>query len=167
MYSFNYQFELFKCFIFEPMTNKYISIKEACELFNKSLSTIRRVVKEIPTNKLKYEKLPTGKNKIFIEREYLNEYFNEKKQSNDSLNSQVNDSLNNSNEQLLIKTYQSIIKTLNDELENKNKQINSLVENNRDTQKELNTIINNMTNKLALETKEVNEVRRKWWQRNK
>ena len=167
MYSFNYQFELFKCFIFEPMTNKYISIKEACELFNKSLSTIRRLIKDIPTNKLKYEKLPTGHKKIFIEREYLNEYFNEKKQGNDSINSQVNDSLNNSNEQLLIKTYQSIIKTLNDELENKNKQINSLVENNRDTQKELNTIINNMTNKLALETKEVNEVRRKWWQRNK
>ena len=163
MYSFNYQFKLFKCFIFEPMTNKYISIKEACELFNKSLSTIRRVVKETPTNKLKYEKLPTGKNKIFIEREYLNEYFNEKPQSNDSLNSQVNDSLNNSNKQLLIKTYQDIIKTLNNELEAKNKQIDAFLER----QHESNILIDNFSKKIALETKEVNEVRRKWWQRKK
>lgn len=163
MYSFNYQFELFKCFIFEPMTNKYISIKEACELFNKSLSTIRRVVKETPTNKLKYEKLPTGKNKIFIEREYLNEYFNEKTQSNDSINSKVNDSLNNSSEHLLVNAYENIIKMLNNDLEAKNKQIDALIER----QRESNILVDKLSSKIALETKEVNEVRRKWWQRKK
>ena len=149
------------------MEKGYISVKEACKLFNKSLSTIRRVVKETPASKIKKEKLVTGHDKIYINKEYLSNYFNVKSQSNDSASSKINNSESIESEQLLIKTYQSIIKTLNDELENKNKQINSLVESNRDTQRELNTIINNMTNKLALETKEVNEVRRKWWQRNK
>lgn len=141
------------------MESKYISIKEACELFNKSLSTIRRVVKETPGNKIKYENLPTGKNKIFIEREYLNDLFNVK----GSVNSQVNDSLNNSNEQLLIKTYQDIIKTLNNELEAKNKQIDAFLER----QHEANILIDNFSKKIALETKEVNEDRRRWWKRNK
>ena len=58
------------------MENKFISIKEACNLFNKSNSTIRRVIKESPENQLKKEKLKTGHYKIFISVEYLNKYFN-------------------------------------------------------------------------------------------
>ena len=54
------------------MENKFISIKEACNLFNKSNSTIRRVIKESPENQLKKEKLKTGHYKIFISVEYFN-----------------------------------------------------------------------------------------------
>jgi hypothetical protein len=145
------------------MESKYISIKEACQVFNKSLSTIRRVVKETPTNKIKKEKLSTGHDKIYIDKEYLYNHFNETPPNNDSLNSKVNDSLNNSSEQLLIKTFENIIKTLNNELEAKNKQIDAFLER----QREANILIDNFSKKIALETKEVNEVRRKWWQRKK
>lgn len=145
------------------MNNKYISIKEACELFKKSLSTIRRVVKEIPSNKIKFEELPTGKQKIFIEREYLNDYFNVKGSSNSQVNDSSNSQVNDSSEQLLIKTFESIIKTLNNELESKNKQIDALIER----QRESNILIDIFSKKIALETKENNDTRRKWWQRKK
>jgi hypothetical protein len=145
------------------MEKGYISVKEACQVFNKSLSTIRRLVKETPANKLKYEKLVTGHDKIYIDKEYLYNHFNETPPNNDSLNSKVNDSLNNSSEQLLIKTFENIIKTLNNELESKNRHIDTLLER----QRESNVIIERLNQIKSLETKEINEVRRKWWQRKK
>lgn len=145
------------------MEKDYISVKEACQVFKKSLSTIRRVVKETPVNKIKKEKLVTGHNKIYINKEYLSNYFNVKPISNDSESSKSNNSEINESQQLLIKTYQNIIKTLNNELEAKNRHIDTLLER----QRESNVIIERLNQTKSLETKEVNEVRSKWWQRKK
>ena len=145
------------------MENKYISLKDACEYSNKSLSTIRRIVKGTPKNKLKYENLKNGSKKILIEVDYLNEYFDLKPKTSSSNKDNLTQSVNNSSEQLLIKTFENIIKTLNNELESKNRHIDTLLER----QRESNVIIERLNQIKSLETKEVNEVRRKWWQRKK
>ena len=156
------------------MENKYISLKDACEYSNKSLSTIRRIVKGTPKNKLKYENLKNGSKKILIEVDYLNEYFDLKPKTSSSNKDNLTQSVNNSSEQLLIKTFENIIKTLNNELEAKNKQIDSIIEANSkqvqsliERQRESNVIIERLNQIKSLETKEINEVRRKWWQRKK
>ena len=156
------------------MEKQFISLKDACEYSNKSMSTLRRLVNELKDNqpnKLKYEDLKNGGHKILIEVDYLNEYYNLSKDNQPNNTNQnthsISNSIDRSNNNDIIQVYENVIKMLNSDLEAKNRQIDALVENNRDTQRELNSIINNMTNKIALETKEVKEVRRKWWQRNK
>ena len=154
------------------MEKQFISLKDACEYSNKSMSTLRRLVNELKDNqpnKLKYEDLKNGGHKILIEVEYLNEYYNLNKDNQpnntnkNNNSSETSNSIDKSSEQLLIKTYQDIIKTLNNELEAKNKQIDAFLER----QHEANILIDNFSKKIALETKEVNEVRRRWWKRNK
>lgn len=145
------------------METKYISIKEACDYSNKSLSSIRRLVAETKKkapNRLKFEDLKSGSQKIFIDIEYLNEYFklkpldtdSEHVQSNTSNSSQVNDS----NEQYLI----SILK---EELEAKNKQIDMLLERQRET----NIMIEGLNQRFMIEAKDVSEAgtnkKKKWW----
>lgn len=144
------------------MENKYISIKEACKQFNKSISTIRRIIKEAPKNQLNKEKLKTGHEKIYISFEYLNEYFNKSKESGQYNNSESNQ-VNSSNE-YLTKTLEETIQFLKSELEAKNKQIESFLER----QYESNVIIERLQQKeqTLLESME-NKKKRKWWQRNK
>ena len=154
------------------MEKQFISLKDACEYSNKSMSTLRRLVNELKDNqpnKLKYEDLKNGGHKILIEVEYLNEYYNLNKDNQpnntnkNNNSSETSQSIDMSNEQLLIKTFENIIKTLNNELEAKNKQIDAFLER----QHEANILIDNFSKKIALETKEVNEARRRWWKRNK
>lgn len=137
------------------MENKFISIKEACNLFNKSNSTIRRVIKESPENQLKKEKLKTGHYKIFISVEYLNQYFNGQLPNNDS-----NELLmNNSNDEQLVNSLNNTIDILKKELENKNNTIESLIER----QRESNIIIERLNQKILIEPQQKKESR-KWWQ---
>ena len=140
------------------MENKFISIKEACNLFNKSNSTIRRVIKESPENQLKKEKLKTGHYKIFISVEYLNQYFNGQLPNNDS-----NELLmNNSNDEQLVNSLNNTIDILKKELENKNNTIESLIER----QRESNIIIERLNQKILIEPQQKKEPR-KWWQLKK
>lgn len=151
------------------MKKEYISIKEACDVSKKSLSTIRRFVsetKKIAPKKLKYETLANGTKKILIDFDYLNEYFNQTTYSNDS---QMNDSqgsqMSNSNEDT-INVLKSALDTLKNELEAKNKHIDMLLERQRET----NIMIEGLNQRFLIETKEVNdnrEVKKKWWKRNK
>jgi len=156
------------------MRKEYISIKEACEHFNKSLSTIRRIVKETPLDKLKKEKLVTGHEKIFIEFDYLNNYFNDQLNPTNQNNYSENTQNNSSNdvlieqlrsklesEQYKVKSLEKIITILNNELESKNKQIASLLER----QFETNVLMKSLQEeKIKLDTFENNK-KRKWWQR--
>jgi predicted nucleic acid-binding Zn-ribbon protein len=151
------------------MKKEYISIKEACDVSKKSLSTIRRFVsetKKIAPKKLKYETLTNGTKKILIDFDYLNEYFNQTTYSNDS---QMNDSqgsqMSNSNEDT-INVLKSALDTLKSELDAKNNHINMLLERQRET----NIMIEGLNQRFLIETKEVNdtrEVKKKWWKRNK
>jgi len=156
------------------MEKQYISIKEASELFSKSLSTIRRTIKETPLNRLKKEKLKTGHEKIYIELDYLNDYFNDQlnptnqnnysetnqnNSSNDVLIEQLRSKLES--EQYKVKSLENIITILNKELESKNKQIDSLLQRNYET----NILMKSLQEeKIKLDTFQNNK-KRKWWQR--
>ena len=118
---------------------KYLSIEQSVEYTNKSISSIRRIVKELKQNKskhIKLEKLKTGHDKVFISIEYLNNHFN----INSSTNNSTNESTNNSNDTFVNKT----LELLSKELEEKNRQIESLLQR----QFESNVIIEKLQKKL-------------------
>ena len=153
------------------MNKEYLSIKEACEHFNKSLSTIRRIVKETPLDKLKKEKLVTGHEKIYIQFDYLNNHFGiVEEKPNNSETTQINSSNDILVEQLKVRlesreneleSLKNIITILNNELEAKNKQIASLLER----QFETNVLMKSLQEeKIKLDTFDNNK-KRKWWQR--
>ena len=57
----------------------WVSVKEVKEKYNKSESSVRRLIKELKTNdltKLKFETLENGMQKVFIDADYLNSVFN-------------------------------------------------------------------------------------------
>ena len=59
--------------------NNYLTIEEASVYTKKSLSSIRRLVKELKQNNsksLKFEILKTGHKKVFISVSFLNIHFN-------------------------------------------------------------------------------------------
>ena len=89
----------------------YITIKEAVKRYNKSLSTIKRLIQVTPKEHLKDgPKLNTGKNLTLIDSKYLDEHYDHKPEPSNDLNSEL-------------------IKTLQRELENKQKTIDSLLHN--------------------------------------
>ena len=133
----------------------YLSIEQSVEYTNKSISSIRRIVKELKENKSKYikfEKLKTGHNKVFISIEYLNIQFN----INSSTSNSTNSSMNNSNDIFINKTLELLAK----ELEEKNRQIESLLQR----QYESNVIIEQLQKK-QLQLEENITIKKKWWKR--
>jgi hypothetical protein len=134
---------------------KYLSIEQTVEYTKKSISSIRRLVKELKQSKskhIKLEKLKTGHDKVFISIEYLDEHFN----INNSTNSSTSSSTNNSNESFVNKT----LDLLSKELEEKNRQIESLLQR----QYESNVIIEQLQKK-QLQLEENTTIKKKWWQR--
>jgi hypothetical protein len=70
--------------------DKYITINEASKIYKKSISSIRRLVKDLKENdlsKLEFEKLKNGSEKILISNDYLDRYFNKSKTSYSDSNS--------------------------------------------------------------------------------
>jgi hypothetical protein len=64
--------------------DKYISIAEASTKYGKSVSSIRRIVKELKESdlsKLEFHKLKNGTEKILISSDHLNKCFSEPKES--------------------------------------------------------------------------------------
>ena len=155
------------------MEKKYVSINDAVKRFNKSLSTIRRLVKETPENKLKRVDLVTGHKKIYIELEYLNNHFNEKSPKKDEIIEENNTSFNDaiiSQKDKIIETLEGIIKTLNNELEIKNNQLaekDKQIEGFLQRQYENNILMKSLQEeKLKLDTLNNNNKKR-WWERGK
>ena len=151
------------------MEKKYISINDAVERFNKSLSTIRRLVKETPENKIKRVELITGHKKIYIDLEYLNKHFNEKSTKNDEIIEENNTSFNDAviiQKDKIIETLEGIIKTLNNELENKNKQLaekDQQIDSFLQRQYESNILMKSLQEeKVKLDTLNNNKKKR-WW----
>ncbi len=137
----------------------YLSIEQAVEYSNKSISSIRRLIKELKENKskhLKFEKLKTGHNKVFISIEYLNNHFNINSSDNSSTSNSTNSSMNNSNDIFINKTLELLAK----ELEEKNRQIESLLQR----QYESNVIIEQLQKK-QLQLEENITIKKKWWKR--
>lgn len=70
--------------------DRYITINEASTNYKKSISSIRRLVKDLKENdlsKLEFEKLKNGSEKILISNDYLDRYFNKSKTSYSDSNS--------------------------------------------------------------------------------
>jgi predicted HTH transcriptional regulator len=64
--------------------DKYITINEASTIYKKSISSIRRIVKELKESdlsKLEFEKLKNGSEKILISKNYLDRLFSKSKTS--------------------------------------------------------------------------------------
>lgn len=155
------------------MEKRYVSINDAVKRFNKSLSTIRRLVKETPENKLKRVDLVTGHKKIYIELEYLNKHFNEKTPKKDEIVEENNTSFNDSlisQKDKIIETLEGIIKTLNNELESKNKQLaekDKQIEGFLQLQMANNILMESLQEeKIKLDTLSNNQKKR-WWKRDK
>jgi len=133
----------------------YLSIEEASQYTGKSISSIRRLVKELKQSKskhLKFEKLKTGHSKVFIAIALLDKDLNVNSSTNDSANS----STNNSNDTFVNKTLDLLAK----ELEEKNRQIESLLQR----QYESNVIIEQLQKK-QLQLEENTPTKKKWWKR--
>jgi len=133
---------------------KYLSIEQSVDYTKKSISSIRRIVKELKQTKskhIKLEKLRTGHDKVFISIEYLDKHFN----LNDSTNSSTTDSTTSSNDSFVNKT----LELLSKELEEKNRQIESLLQR----QYESNVIIEQLQKK-QLQLDEDTTKKKKWWQ---
>lgn len=153
------------------MEKKYISINDAVERFNKSLSTIRRLVKETPENKLKRVELITGHKKIYIDLEYLKKHFNENSTKNDEIIEENNTSFNDaiiSQKDKIIETLEGVIKMLNNELENKNKQLiekDKQIESFLQRQYESNILMKSLQEEKAKLDTLSNNKKKRWWQR--
>jgi hypothetical protein len=139
------------------MSKDFITINEACKRFNKSISTIRRIVKKAPQKALNKEKLITGHDKIYISLEYLKEYFNVSVKESSQID------INDSSKDALLNSLSEQLDFLKKQLQEKDKQIESF----QSRQYENNVIIERLTQReqLLIETLENNK--RKWWQRKK
>jgi len=136
---------------------KYLTVKQAAELTGKSESTIKRIVRDSKRNPkhFMFEKLPTGREKIFVSKSFLDLYFNGQNSTvNQRSNERSHERLNESSNAIYLKT----IEILERELESKNKQIDELLER----QRESNILL--LGNKQVLQ---LEEKPKRWWQRKK
>lgn len=140
------------------MKKDYISIKDACDVSKKSISTIRRFVDETKVkapSMLNYEILKNGTKKILINAEYLNKYFNLIDTSQTTQTSESNSEL--------VSVLKSALDTLKIELDAKNNHINMLLERQRET----NIMIEGLNQRFMIEAKDVSVAgtnkKKKWW----
>lgn len=136
---------------------EFWSIKDAAALVGKSESSIKRVVSSIKKNDpkkyknskyFKFEKLKTGLEKIYLSHLLLEENFNWSNTS--SLNHSETSSMTSSDESVK----DELITVLKNELAEKNKTIESLIERNR----EQNVLMLDLKSRLELQ-----EPKRKRW----
>lgn len=167
---------------------KYLSIKEAAALTGKSESSIKRFVNQVKTKEpekyrdtlhFKFEKLSNGSDKILISETYLTARFtSSKNELHDLVDEPVKKSKTSENNNsshgshigskdelhdLVVSSYQKTIEILQGELDQKNKQINELLGNQREyleRQKESNVLLLGNKQTLQLEEKP-----KRWWQR--
>jgi L-ribulose-5-phosphate 3-epimerase UlaE len=145
---------------------EFLSIKDSVYYTSKSESTIKRLVKEIQSSsknkaalskKIKFEPLKTGHQKTFINKAFLDEYFNIGNYSTIQ-----NDSSNDSSESLYNRIDLKIIDILKVELDEKNKQIerlNSQISELIERQKESNILLLDKSIKL------LDTPKKRWWQK--
>jgi DNA-binding MurR/RpiR family transcriptional regulator len=126
----------------------WLTVKEIKEKYNKSESSVRRLIKGLKIDdltKLKFETLENGMQKVYVDGNYLNSVFNKEKKEYSN-----NSSSNGSSD---------ITNYLMNELAEKNKQI-----------EQLHVMLNNAQNQnqllLQLDTP-VQTTKKRWWQRKK
>lgn len=150
----------------------FLTIKEAAELTGKSESTIKRFVRETKKNHpkkyssnkcFKFEKLSTGHEKILIAEDFLKENYSTVQNTNlNSSNEPLSEPLNNTVNQTLIEYLKQELDRKNDQIAEKDKQIESLLDRN----KEINLLFAQAQQREQIKLEESNSKKR-WWQRNK
>lgn len=137
---------------------KYYTVKEAAEITGKSESTIKRIVRNTKTNKpssiankkyFKFEILPTGHEKIFISKGFLEEFFNV---HNPTINERSSDRYDGGVDNPLIEF-------LKQQLIEKDKQIEALMDRN----KEVNLLFAQAQQREQIKLEAVIPKKR-WWQ---
>jgi hypothetical protein len=158
---------------------KYLSIKDAAALTGKSESSVKRFVNQVKNKEpekyrdsalFRFEKLPNGNDKILISEVYLLARFTSSKNELHDLtgdlvdSSKSTDNTNGSHgsqndpHDLVESAYKKTIEILEKELDRKNKQIDELLER----QRESNILL--LGNKQVLQ---LEEKPKRWWQRKK
>lgn len=147
--------------------DNFLTIKEAAAAVNKSESSIKRFVNRIKNETpkkykdskyFKFEKLKTGHQKIYINEHFLNSSF-------EVFNGSTMNSSSEQLEDIRASIYLKTIGILEKELDQKNKQIDELLNNQRESlerQKESNILMLGSKRTLELE-----EPKPKWWKRKK
>jgi hypothetical protein len=127
---------------------EWITINEACGKYGKSNSSIRRIVADLKKNNKKSVKVASD-GKILLSIAYLDNHFNSKVNSQDehSASSQMNN-------------HSELVELLKQQLSEKDKQIESLIERTRES----NILLSQMQNKvLLIDGKE--SKKKRWWNR--
>jgi hypothetical protein len=128
----------------------WLSVTEAKKKYNKSESSIRRVIKELKQKdltQLQFETLSNGIDRILINEKYLDGIFN--RQKND-INSSHSDSSSNDMFNILVEQ----LRMKDEELQRKDEQIS-----------QLHILMGGLQNKvLQLDTP---ETKKRWWKRSK
>lgn len=142
---------------------KYLTVKQAAELTGKSESTIKRIVRNSKRNPkhFMFEKLPTGREKIFISKLFLDLHFNGQ---NSTVNQHSSDRLNEPLENIVI---QDLVGYLKNELDKKNEQIaekDKQIESLLDRNKEINLLFAQAQQREQIKLEE-SIPKKRWWQR--
>ena len=126
----------------------WLTVKEIKEKYNKSESSVRRLIKELKEKdltKLKFETLENGMQKVYVDAQYLNSVFNKEKKEYSNSSSSKGSNVD--------------VNYLMNELAEKNKQI-----------EQLHVMLNNAQNQnqllLQLDTPG-QATKKRWWQRKK
>ena len=128
----------------------YYSIADAVHVYGKSESTIRAIVKNACKNKnvIKHEILKNGAKKIYISESYLDGIFSPGK------NTKNNTSNTNTSEDL--------VSFLKKQIDEKDKQIESLLERQRET----NILTSQLQQKVLL-IEDPGTTKKRWWMKRK
>ena len=127
--------------------SNWLTIQEAEQITGKSSSTLRRLAKELKAKKskaIRFEKLKTGHQKILFDSDYLTNHFNS------SATSSTNSSMNSQDAML-----KEMFDTLKKQLEEKDKQIQLLL----DRQHEQNVILQTYQERVKM----IEEPKKKGW----
>lgn len=147
--------------------NEYVTVKEAVGFVGKSESTIKRFVRENKGRKnyFKYETLPTGMEKIYISKSFLELSFNGQKSTVNEKNEPLNK--NNGNQQF-VDYLLSELDRKNEQLKEKEERIQSLMEKQMGNVEKLLQLQDQAQKLQAMYSqKQLDEVvaKKRWWQR--
>lgn len=147
---------------------KFLTIKEAAAVTGKSESTLKRFVREVKQKQpkkyndnkcFKFDKLPTGHKKVLVSETFLSTTYPIINSSN------INDSnepLNSVDNQEFLEHLKSEIILKNEQLSAKDKQIEALLDRN----KEINLLFAQAQKREQLKIEE-SIPRKRWWQKKK
>lgn len=148
----------------------FLTVQESASLTGKSESTIKRFIRSTRKDKpkkyndsecFKFEKLPTGHEKTLISESFLREHYSivqgsTTKGSSESLSSHHENTVN----QEFVEHLKSELALKNQQISEKDKQIETLLERNKET----NLLFAQLQQSQTLQIED-GSTKKRWWQR--